>query len=299
MERIIKFWFMQVSRGYSLPMSITNWLVVFSFGILHKGNILYGILALIGFMCAHLGTNVFDDYIDHKLKVPKQEYKSIHLDSDETNLKTILILACIYFLIALAIGIFLLIKCGLPVAILGIIGGIIALFYPISNNYALGEIMVGMAFGPLLFMGVYYVMTGTITPNVIWISIPVAIFTVAVLLVHSLMDFDFDINTSKKNMCQIIGSKSIALNTIFVFMILAYAITLGLIAFNYLPIMVGASFGALIIMIPLYKRLSDYISENEHPKDAFIINFGMTRDIGTIYCLVVAASFFIEKFLFA
>ena len=296
MNRIFKFWFMQVSRGYSLPMSITNWLVVFALGILHGGNILYGVLALVGFMCAHLGTNVFDDFVDHSLKVPKQECKTAYIDNGETDLKSILILAIGYFLIAFCIGLFLFIKCGWQVAILAIGGGIIALVYPFLNKFALGELAVGMAFGPMLFMGTYFVMTGTITPQVILISIPVAILTVIVLMIHALMDFDFDKQSGKKTLCIIAGSKIAALHMIFALLVFAFAITLGLIGFNYLPIETGAVFGTIVIIITLYKRMGLYISTNIHDKDDFLINFGLARNIGTIYCVVVAASLFIERF---
>ncbi|UKI40884.1 MAG: hypothetical protein L6V95_12345 [Candidatus Melainabacteria bacterium] len=70
-ERFL-FWF-KASRGYSLPMSVISWLIIFVYALkFSNGNIIYGILALIGIAFAHLGTNLFDDYIDFKDNVPKQ-----------------------------------------------------------------------------------------------------------------------------------------------------------------------------------------------------------------------------------
>ena len=297
MEKVLKFWFMQVSRGYSLPMSITNWLVVFSLGILGDGNIFYGVLALIGFMFAHLGTNVFDDVVDQWLKVPKQKYKSVHLDNGQTNLKAISVLAFVYFSIAAVIGLFLTIKCGYVVAILAAIGAVIALLYPRLNNYSLGELAVGLVFGPLLFFGVYYVMTGLIVPKVLYVSVPVAIFTVVVLMVHALMDYDFDIKSGKRTLCILAGSKLLALNLIFALIIIAYFITLLLILYDYLPILAGASFGAIVAIVTLYARLARYIGTDVHAQDEFIKNFALARNIGTVYCFAVAAALLIEKFI--
>ena len=130
MNKLIDFWFMRVSRGYSLPMSLTNWLVVFTIAFLHGGNVGFGVLALIGFMFAHMGTNVFDDVVDQWLKVPKQKYKSTHFDTGETNIRTVFILAIIYFLFALLIGFFFFWKCGYPVLIIALLGAFIALLYP-------------------------------------------------------------------------------------------------------------------------------------------------------------------------
>ena len=58
-NQFIKLWFVEISRGYTLLMSVCPWLVAFVIGGKNGGNILYGILALIGLVCAHLGTKVF------------------------------------------------------------------------------------------------------------------------------------------------------------------------------------------------------------------------------------------------
>lgn len=292
-SNFFNFWFIQVSRGYTIPMSLTNWLVVFILGFTDNGNLLYGFLALIGFAFAHMGTNVFDDYVDHKTGAPKQKCKTAHIDNGQTNLKMILILAFIYFAIALGIGIFLFIKCGWLVLALACAGGVIALLYPFLNKFALGELAVALTFGPLLFAGVYYVMTGRITIQALSLSIPVAIFTVGVLMVHALMDYDFDKISGKKTLCILSGSKIAALNIIFALIVLAFAITLGLIGLDYLPISSGCVLGLFPIVIVLYKRLGIYITEQEHPKDSFRKNFSLIRNLGTLYCVFIAVSIYL------
>ena len=61
----ICFW-LKNSRLFSLPMTILSWLVIFVFALKNGGNIFNGLVALIGISCAHLATNLFDDYIDYK-----------------------------------------------------------------------------------------------------------------------------------------------------------------------------------------------------------------------------------------
>ena len=292
-----RFWFIQVSRGYTLPMSITNWLVVFSLAFFDGGNWLYGILALIGFAAAHMGTNVFDDFIDHLKGVPKQKCKTAHIDSGQTTLKAIFALAILYFSAALFIGLFLFVKCGLMVLILAAIGGIIAVLYPFLNKYALGELAVGATFGPLLFAGVYYVMVGKISEQALLISVPVAIFTVAVLMVHSLMDYDFDKVNGKKTLCVLAGSKIAALYMIFALIVLAFAITLWLIGGGYLPVMAACTLGLFLIVIALYKKLGIYISEENHPQNAFLDNFSLIRNLGTLYCVFIVFSLYLNWYI--
>ena len=57
----IFYWLFTISRGYSAPMSILNWFVAFVLIIKFEpaSNILYGLIALIGILFAHLGTNLF------------------------------------------------------------------------------------------------------------------------------------------------------------------------------------------------------------------------------------------------
>ena len=106
------FWF-KASRGYSLPMSIMSFLIIFVYALkFNNGNIFYGMLALIGIAFAHLGTNLFDDYVDFKDNVPKQKYKSTYIDNKETDLKTIFKMVCFYFFVPTLIGIFFTIKFG-------------------------------------------------------------------------------------------------------------------------------------------------------------------------------------------
>ena len=64
MKKIL-FW-LKCARAYSLPMSITAWLVPFVFGLTNHGSFVYGIVALLGVIAAHLGANLFDDYMDYK-----------------------------------------------------------------------------------------------------------------------------------------------------------------------------------------------------------------------------------------
>ena len=296
MERIIKFWFFKVSRGYSLPMCITNWLVIFCLGIQHNGNILFGIIALIGLLFAQMGTNVFDDAIDHWLKVPKQQYKSTYLDNGETNLKTILILAIVYFSIAASIGLFFTIKCGIFVLVLAIIGGLIALIYPKLNNFALGELAVSLTFGPLMFMGVYYVMCNSINPQAILLSIPATIFTVAVLMIHALMDYDFDKKSGKKTLVLLTGSKQNGLNLIYSLLVFAYIFTGYLIFYKHLAIYALASLITIPSLIVLYKKLSQYNNADLHTENDFINNFSYARNIGTIYCLIITATIILKIF---
>ena len=170
---------LECSRVFSLPMTIMSWLVVFTYGVISSGNIWYGILALVGVSFAHLGTNVLDDYIDylHLIKQVGFDRREYLKNSQKTKCRYLIsgimselqvkIVILVYFALAGLIGLFFYLKCGKPVLYFALLGGVIGLVYSFMSRVKLSEIAVGLAYGPALFGGVYYVMTNTIIP-MIW-----------------------------------------------------------------------------------------------------------------------------------
>lgn len=220
-------------------MTLMSWMVVFAYALKEGGSILNGILALVGISFAHLATNLFDDYVDYKKLSTSQEFmdstdnklKCVYIKSGEATLKELLLVVCIYCGIASLIGLYLLIHCGSGVLWLGLIGAIIVLSYAKMSSVGLSEIAVGTAFGPLLFEGVYYVMTGQFSLSLLILSIAVVIFTTILLYVHTFLDYDGDIVSHKKTLCCRIGEKFGKLWALNFFLILAITSYLSILAF--------------------------------------------------------------------
>lgn len=211
MIKKILFW-LENSRLFSLPMTLLSWLVIFVYSLKFGGNVLNGLVALIGISCAHLATNLFDDYVDYKkLTDNSQKCKCAYIKDGKATLKDVLVVVIIYCTIACFSGLFLLLRCGFPVVVLGLIGGIITLVYAKLSQNGLSEFAVGTAFGPLLFEGVYFVMTGKFSLVVLALSLAVVMFTIGLLYVHTLLDFEGDMYAHKKTLVCRIGDKNVAL----------------------------------------------------------------------------------------
>ena len=197
MEKLL-FW-LNCTRAYSLPMSITAWLIPFSLGFFDKGNVVYGILALIGIVCVHLGANLFDDIIDYKNYIKNnQTEKKINLKKGkcqyflENKLSLILAIKAVFilFTIATIIGFYFIEIYKLPIVIIMAITGILCLFYPKSGYFCLSEVIIGTVFSPLLFTGVYYVMTGHFSLKLLWLSISFALVAITLLYTDFFLDFN-------------------------------------------------------------------------------------------------------------
>ena len=296
MLKKVFYWLFTVSRGYSAPMSILNWLVIFVYTVktFQSPNVIYGIISLVGILFAHLGTNLFDDCIDYILKVPKQECKTEYLENGFTSIKWVFVVTAFYFCIALITGIFFFIKFGSPILYFCVPAFLLIILYPKLNNFSLGELAVGLCFGVLLFSGVHYVMTGNISQNAILISLPVSLLTVAVLVAHALMDFEFDKKSGKFTFCQLLKTKNNALLGLMGIYLAAFGGTLWLIFNHILPKISLVMIILIPFVIKLYTMLKKY-NDNEKPsKTDFLVNFKLARNISVFYNLILVLIFLLK-----
>lgn len=205
----LKFW-LECARWYALPMSFFSWLIVFCFALLNGGNPVYGVLALLGISLLHLATNLFDDFCDfHSLKkytddndklvLPNtQRGKCKYIIENRTEIRSVLFVVFLLCLIAFLIGCFFFFSVGKEVTVFILIGALIVLLYSILSKMRLAEVAVALAFGPLLFSGVYFVMCGKFIPQILILSVPSAVFTVNLLFTDMFLDRNIDIAENKK-----------------------------------------------------------------------------------------------------
>ena len=271
MFMINKFWtIIECSRVFSLPMTIMSWLVVFTFSVINSGNIWYGLLALLGICLAHLGTNILDDFFDYKSLIKqvnfnKREYlkntqktKCRYIISGILSEKDVLLTAFIYFVFAALIGIFFYFKCGMPVLYFMVSAGIIILLYSFLSKIRLSEIAVALAYGPLLFGGVYFVMTKTISADIFILSVPTMVMTVIILYIHTVMDFEYDINEGHKTVANSFDSQLDSLIVLRVLLILAYLSIVLICVFDIADWQVFLSWITLPLAVDLFKSMKDY-----------------------------------------
>lgn len=263
MIKKIVFW-LNCARLYSLPITILSWAVIFIYSLKQGGNAILGILALIGTALVHLATNLADDYFDYPALTKDEKFinaakncKCAYLKNNQATIKDLRNAILVFLSIAAIIGIFLFFASGYYVALLAIIGLVIAISYPLFSSNGLGEIAVIIAYGPLLFEGIYYVMTGKFSWEVCLLSFACALITNTILYAHMLMDFDQDECSHKKTLCRALKTKTNALNFILVFYIISFML-MGCLAVktnNYLYILTWLT---LPMIIDLYRLLKLY-----------------------------------------
>lgn len=263
----INFWF-EVTRAYSFPMSVMSWLIPFIFGICDGGNIFFGIVALIGIVFVHAGANMFDDFADYlieKRKIDKgmktdfnfQKGKCRHLISGKITLKELFFVIVFCFITALLCGFYLLLHSGFQILYIVIPAAVLAVLYPFCSYVALGEFVVAIMFSPLLYLGVYFVMTGNFSYELIPLAVSTGFLTVGLLHAHMLLDFDFDALNKKITLCSLAKSKQNALKTQVFIEVCAYLNILFFCAAGVISKYYLVSFLSLPTAVILYFLLKD------------------------------------------
>lgn len=299
MIKKILFW-LNCSRAFSLPITILSWLVVFVYSLKLGGNFLNGFLALIGISFAHLAGNLADDYIDYgilsrdeKIMNSAVETKCCYIRDGSVTLKDIIKVIAIYSSIALILGAILFFRSGVGVIWLTIIGGILTLSYAKFSLIGMSELIIGLLFGPLMFEGVYYVMTKTFSGIVFVLSVAVVMFTVGFLYVHTLLDFDSDKTSHKKTLCCRINDKNKALRLFALFCTLGYsaAFYFGFLTNN---IAVLLTFLTIPYAVKIHYMMKSYNECPEPDTERFYFVLFSARNLMVLFGLLLSAAILIS-----
>src|SRR5438094_385448 len=160
-------------------------------------------LSLLGLGFIHLGTNMTNDAWDYQSSYDRA---ARHLNPfagggrvlfrGVLNLRTHLAVAVTFLLLGSLIGLYLVSIVGLPLLWLGLVGVAVAYFYvapPLRLAHrGIGEIAVGIAFGPVTVLGVYYVLTRAFDPPAVILSISLGLLVAGILWINEIPDIPAD-----------------------------------------------------------------------------------------------------------
>ena len=184
-------------------------------------SIEWGWLALtaLGGSLLQIGTNTSNDYFDHVSGTDEinYNYSNVGLNGGGRGIqmglisaKGMLKLAIVTFGLSAVVGVPLIQKAGFPILWLGLIGFLSGLFYTappfkFSSRKGLGELIIGLNFGPLMVAGSALVQTGKLLPEAFLIGIPIGLLISAVVYVNEFPDHDSDKQTGKNTLIVVLG----------------------------------------------------------------------------------------------
>lgn len=201
----------------TIPMA-----VAITLAFVHTGSIPIGwvLITVVGIYLIEIGKNAVNEYVDYKSgvdtfveednKTPFSGGKKAIIEGKLTLQETKWI-AIFTLILASIIGIFIVIFREPAVLWIGIAGMMISIFYtlpPFKFSYTgLGELAVGITFGPLLISGMYLVLTGSLSWSVVAIGLPIAFLCMALLWINQYPDYEADLKGNKRNWVVRIGKE--------------------------------------------------------------------------------------------
>jgi 1,4-dihydroxy-2-naphthoate polyprenyltransferase len=297
--------FLRLTRTQFLPLILLPSLVGagFAYHLTGRLNVEYLVLTAIGVSLLHLGANAIDDCYDYQNGVDRVAEEIFPKDfggwkpiaRKKISLESAKVISYLLLLGSLAFAAYFALVVGPWALLLGLAGVLLAIFYtapPLKldyRGYALGEVSILFAFGPIPVLGSYYVQTGTLSVAALLASIPLGIITVTVLLDHDMIFYEVYAKARKLSLAIILGRKR-TLDVSLAFTMLSYVTVLVLVAVRIFPIWSIAApvFSAIV----LSRTLSTYRQPANPPP--FYVPFTVNGLFANwVLGLVLAVSFFI------
>jgi len=178
------------------------------------------LLCLVGSVSFQAAANVINDYFDYLGGTDNvNRYHTLFSGGSRViqdgllTPKQTLGLGLSLLVVGIAIGLFLVYRAGLMVLAFGITGTVIVLVYSIPRyglayvGRGLGELAVAVGFGPLMVLGTYWVMAGTLSAAVWWLTLTPGLLIALILFVNGYPDYEADLATSKRTAVVTLGRK--------------------------------------------------------------------------------------------
>src|SRR5512139_518031 len=177
-------------------------------------------LTLFAGIAMHIAANTFNDYFDWKAGTDKVNNSyflpysggSRSIELELISEKALFRVALVSLVISAALGVALAVISGPLVLLFGLVGAFCSYFYTapplrLAARRGLGELVVGLNFGPLATAGTVYALTGRVTLTDFLIGVPIGLLTTAILWINQFPDEQADRQTGKINLVVVLGAR--------------------------------------------------------------------------------------------
>lgn len=253
-------------------------------------------LTLSGALFIHFGTNLANDYFDHISGCDEKNPSPTAFSGGSRVIqdgliapKNILYASLLAFVLGSAIGFYLNYLLGTNVIlVLGAIGVFLGFFYtakPFRIGYGtLGELAVGIGFGPLMVLGSHYVQAQYLSLKVFLISLPLGILIALVLFINEFPDYQADKAAGKRNLVVILGKKR-AVILYHILLTSVYIVIIYLVVFKLAPAATLIVFLSLPFAFKAFKVSKMNFEKVYELVPANAATIGLHSMIGLLLCL--------------
>ncbi|MDR1846935.1 MAG: prenyltransferase [Bacteroidales bacterium] len=253
----VLFW-LKNARYVALPQSVMPAVMAVLLAVGSEDfKIIPALAAVVGAVVAHLGMNLADDYFDYRMKSDSVRNRLLHqgfrariakcdyLTSQTATPKQLLIAVFVFLAVAGGLGGIVMLYRGVTILYIAFVGLFLGIFYscpPLKLSYlGLGDIVIGIMFGPLLMSGVYFAACGELTGFAVFASVPVGILVMNIIFTHSIMDRHADRAIGKMTFATLLTGNKALLTAGFMvcfapFFVVTAGVWLGFMHWLYLAV---------------------------------------------------------------
>jgi 1,4-dihydroxy-2-naphthoate octaprenyltransferase len=193
------------------------------------------------------------------------------------------------------IGVTLSIFVGWGVLVLGAVGILSGYFY-VSQlaPRGVGELTVGLNFGPLMVLGAYYVQARSLDLAPLVASIPVGLLITAILWINEIPDYAADKSVGKNTIVVRVGRRRAA-DLYGVIMAAAYAWTVAMVAAGQMPLV------SLIVLVNLPLSIRAVGIARRHfdtSHDMVAANLSTIR-VHMLFGVLMVVAYLVQSFIFS
>lgn len=267
-----------------------------AYNLTGKFNFYWFIITLIGIYLIEIGKNAVNEVIDYKSGVDKYvtpKNRTPFSGGKKTivdgilKIKEVIIIAFLTMGTAAVIGLYITFFREKSVLIIGIIGFLLSIIYsvpPFKLCYrGLGEITVGITFGPLITIGSYLVQAGSFHIFALIVSLPLGLLIANVLVINQFPDYYADKKGNKNNLVVKMGRKKAVklYQILYILTFISIIINTFLIKslFWLLPLL------AIPFAIKSVKIAQKYYNEISHLKEANKLTIQIYQIVGLTYII--------------
>jgi 1,4-dihydroxy-2-naphthoate octaprenyltransferase len=254
------------------------------------------VLAAVGVTLSHVAVNLFNELSDHKTGIDYHTNRtpfsggSGTLQKGLTSTRAVSSVAFFALFTALAIGLYLSYVAGWTLMVFVAAGGLAAYFYTSHMaKWMLGELAAGACLGTFVVLGTYYSQTSTITPTLVWLSVPPGILTALLLFLNEFPDMEADLAGGRRHLVIALGRKRAAL-VYTVALVLSYVILVAGVVVGRFPTTV---FLALLTLPLAVKAITGAV---RHGADFKKLTPALGANVGVVLGtdLLIALAYFIH-----
>lgn len=260
-------------------------------------NILLFAAMLLAAMLIQAATNMFNEYYDYVRGLDNENSVGIGgtIVRDGISAKTVLTLACSFFLIAMLLGVYICLESNWWVCAVGLFCMLIGYLYtggpyPIAST-PFGEIVSGFFMGTMLIGFSYFVQTMEISGDMLLISIPLAIFIGLIMLSNNIRDLDGDKVNGRKTVAILLGHEK-AVKLLVTLFSISYLLTVLFIGIGLLPLW---SILTLLSIKKARQAINGFQGKTTNVE--MIPAMIATAQTNTIYGFLLAISLLIQVFI--